>query len=74
MLRVIVAEMRKGKGNSVAGPGGAVGPIGPSTTVGVMGGGGGEGDVVGIHGEKNITDESMIVRDHSLMMDGGPFK
>lgn len=67
VLRVLVAEMRRGKGRSVAGPGGAVGP-------GAAAGGAGGGEE-GVGGGDDVDEKkSVTMRDHSLMMDGGPFK
>lgn len=60
VLRVVVAEMRKSKGGGAGGGGGGTGRGGGGSGVG--GRGEGEGDDTGAKG------------DHSLMMDGGPFK
>lgn len=59
VLKVLVAEMQKGRPGSTAGPGGATG----------VGGGGG-----GISGRDDQDDEMGVGRHHTLMMDGGPFK
>lgn len=63
VLRVLVAEMQKGKMGSAAGPGGGIGGN-EASSVGV-------GSVAGgLEGE----EESALGKHHTLMMDGGPFK
>lgn len=64
VLQVLVAEMQKGRGGSASGPGGAL----------VVGDGGvGVGGISGSGGGSE-EDDSVVVKDHSLMIDGGPFK